>query len=246
MARRSSTPDPLPSAASRAAARARGVDLVDRLRGQTVWLLIALVAAFLVYRVVQPSRVAATVLAHESRVLAVLRAIHDAQKAALAPEGGARARSLRDIALADTSGVFDGFVLRREGDVDLLQGDGYLVALAQSYPPEASRPAERTWTSQGADPDAGSTGYAAYAWPASYSIECQWAWFIDHRGRLLGGWNHQGRLDGTEPPFPPAVNPLRELNNAAREGEDGDWFVFEDRGEIVLPAPELAASSEGS
>lgn len=204
-------------------------------------------AVFLGYRVIQPRSVAAAVLGKETRVLDLIRAIHSAQGDAI-QSADACGRSLGELARgkrgpALVGGVLDGFDLQSRGDVEYLRGEGYLIAMYRVYTPDAMRDVDRTWTTEPGDLDAGSAGYGLFAWPEEYSIRSQWAFHVDHRGHLLGGWNHQGLLDGFSDPFPPLVNPLREYQNAVRRGDDGEWFIFDEKDpleEILLPNDESA------
>lgn len=206
----------------------------ERMRHSMVWLLMAGLAAFLAWRIAQPGRIASRVRASERAALVALRTIHRAQVDAYAEAG----------ACLPLARVFDrhreelaGFSLETVEGVDLLRGHRYLIALWISAPADSAQDSDRIWNAK-APVGAGMRGYGAYAWPEKYGRESQWAFFVDHRGRLLGGWNHNGLLDGTSAPFPPTVNPLYEYNLAVRRGEDGEWFLFEDLGEVGVHADE--------
>lgn len=242
LARKPGLIDVLPSVGRERSTEGRPIDWVDFGKRYSVWILILAVGAFLGYRVIQPRTVAAAVLGKETRVLDLIRAIHSAQGDAIrSPD--ACARSLGELSRGDRGpaligGVLDGFDLQSREGVEYLRGEGYLIAMYRVYTPDAMRDVDRTWSTEALDEEAGAAGYGLFAWPEEYSIRSQWAFHVDHRGHLLGGWNHQGLLNGFSDPFPPLVNPLREYQNAVRRGDDGEWFIFDEKNpldEIVLP-----------
>lgn len=229
--------DHLPSSARREQRASGSLDWAELLRRNCIWIMIAALAVFLGYRVIHPRHVAAEVIAHEQRVVRLLRAIHNAQLVAYQSETGG-ARSLGDLVQGRGGDPLPpddlrGFALETQRGVELLRGEGYLIALYRAYLPDSARKNDRTWASTPGDAFAGAAGYGAYAWPEEYSADSQWAFHVDHRGQLLGGWNHSGLLNGLSDPFPPAVNPLREYQTAVRSGDTGEWVLFDGAGTLT-------------
>ncbi len=208
------------------------LDLPERLRLHVVELLVLVAVGFIAARILLPRTAGARVLAREARVLDTLRAIHDAEREAAA---AGRTRWLSElVADAPPASPLRDLVRRPPvADVELYERDDYLFALHVVDP---GRSDDRAWSEAMATSTDASAGYAAFAWPARYGRDAQWAFFIDQRGKLLGSWNHAGLLDGTEEPFPPAAHPLRDYLSARKEGEDSEWFLFDERDELVPPA----------
>ena len=219
---------------------ARALDWKELARLRVVEIGVALALTFVIVRIVMPRSDGAEVLAREAAVLETLREVHAAQSAGHAAESTMRwlpqlvADAARGSRLAALAPVGD-------DGVDLFLADGYYVAL---YVADPGRPDDRAWTSSQASAEAGAHGYGVFAWPETYGRGTQWAFFVDHRGKLLGSWNHAGLLDGKQEPFPPTAHPLRDYLAAKQDGEDAEWLLFTDVGEIVL-RPVSAVPADG-
>ncbi|MFG0318926.1 MAG: hypothetical protein ACF8XB_16760 [Planctomycetota bacterium JB042] len=208
------------------------LDLPERLRLRVVELLVLVAVGFIVARVALPRSTGARVLAREARVLDTLRAIHEAERDAVAAGG---TRWLSELVTAAPPASPLRLLERRPpvADVELFERDDYLFAL---HVLDSGRSDDRAWSEGMATGTERPPAYAAFAWPLRYGRDAQWAFFIDQRGKLLGSWNHAGLFDGTEEPFPPAAHPLRDHLSAKKEGEDSEWFLFDELEEIVPPA----------
>ncbi len=214
---------------------ARRAELLDRLWRHSVPVAGALVLLLVLVRSCTPQIDGAEAVRREQAALALLQAIHQAQLeaaksgpqtllwldeiCAAAPQDS----PLRELAVVET----------RVPGVDLRAHSGYYLALCLHDP---GRTDDRAWSrALAASPAAGTRGYSAFAWPEEYGPATQWAFFIDHRGKLLGTWNHRGLFDGQQDPFPPTAQPLRDYLIARKEGTEAQWFVFAELEEILLP-----------
>ncbi len=192
------------------------------------------IVGFVVFRIYRPISDGARVIADEHAVLAVLREIHAAETAAKRGPSQSFATLAELVAAAPPGSALAAVVEEPAPGVDLYRVDGYLVALFLNDP---DRNDDRAWKrSEARSPRAGRLGYGCFAWPAVYDSTTQWAFYVDHRGRLLGSWNHAGLYDGRQGQFPPTSNPLGEYFAAKKEGEDAEWFLFESLHEILVDA----------
>lgn len=204
----------------------------EHVRSHVVELLIVGVLVFLGARLVMPFVTGERVAAREREVGEVLRAIHAAEQQAHGGESG-RFRWLSELVAAAVPG--DPLAALRPlatpaEQVEAFTGMDHVFVLFVGDP---GRNDDRAWSPAAATDQAGASGYGAFAWPLDAGDDVQWAWYVDHRGKLLGSWNHDQLFDGFEPPFPPAAHPLRDYFQAQREGEDGAWFLFESLAEIL-------------
>ncbi|MBI4882032.1 MAG: hypothetical protein HY812_20585 [Planctomycetes bacterium] len=214
---------------------ARRAELFDRLQRHSVPLAGLLVLLLVFMRSCAPQVDGAETVRREQRVLALLQAVHKAELEAAARgahtllwldeicSSAPQDSPLRELDVVET----------RVPGVDLRAHSGYYLALCLHDP---GRNDDRAWSrAMAVSPDVGTRGYSAFAWPAEYGPATQWAFFIDQRGKLLGGWNHRGLFDGQQDPFPPAAHPLRDYLIAKKEGTDAEWFVFAELDEVLLP-----------
>jgi len=212
----------------------RTLDWKEGLRLRLVEVLVAAAILFIAARIAAPRTSGEEVLAREATVLEVLQEIHAAQLAA--HEDGTVSRWLPGIVRDAAVGSRLAEVVAVPNErVDLVEVGEYLVALYLVDPAYAD---DRAWTEGAGGAEAGRRGYGAFAWPKRYATDSQWAFFVDHRGKLLGSWNHAGLFDGVNEPFPPNAHPLRDYLSGKQEGEDAEWVLFSDCGEIVVGAPE--------
>lgn len=218
----------------------------SRLGRRTCEILVVLTVAFVALRIVGARSDGTAMANRERHATDTLKAIHAAQRDAIALLGTRflwlselRERAAPDSPLAKL------FVHTAAPDpkVEVFRVRGYLVALFLTDP---TRNDGRAWSRAGAESDhAGEAGFGAFAWPEEYAEETQWAFYVDHRGQLLGTWNHKAAFDGFEPPFPPVVNPLKDFNQARRDDGSSEWFLFDEvLGEIETPAAKSARSSK--
>lgn len=211
---------------------AERLDWKERLRNRVVEILALAVVAFIVVRITMPRYEGRRELAREAHVLDVLRSIHDGETEV--SSDGAPMKWLSElVAAAPPASALRTLAPRpATPEVELFESSGYLFAL---YVVDTGRSDDRAWSKRQSTGESTARGYAAFAWPARYGRDGQWAYFIDQRGKLLGSWNHSGLFDGTNPPFPPTAHPLRDYLSARKEGDDSEWMVFSDLPEIVPP-----------
>lgn len=210
---------------------AASADMVYR---HSVWILIALATAFIGVRISRPEARAAATLQRETEVRAAMAALHDSQLAHFAAGDPHRCSSLAEVVAASPpESPLRHFKLGEYAGADVLEGHGYYLTM---YLVDAGRDDDRAWSRRQASADAGQRGYGLFAWPMHYSSETQWAFFVDHRGWLLGTWNFEGRFGGLADPFPPPEHPLREYQDSLKSGAEPEWFLFRsDLGEIQVP-----------
>ncbi len=174
----------------------------------------------------------------ERRAYDVVRAIHQGEQAAIGTTG---TRFLFLSELIEKSPETS--PLRRltraedcpNANVEVYRIRGYLVTVFLNDP---IRNDGRAWSPKGAESkEPGTTAYGAFAWPENYQEGTQWAFFVDHRGTVLGSWNHKGAFDGYHSPFPPTINPGKDFREADSQSKTSEWFPFDDvLGEIETPA----------
>lgn len=212
------------------------------LRRSCEWLVL-LTVAFVVARIVGAHQSGESMADRERRAIEVLKAIHSAQREAVATIG---TRFLWLSELRERSG--EGSALARlatqtspDPKVEVFRVRGYYVAL---YLVDPVKNDGRAWSRAGAESDhVGKSGFGAFAWPEEYQDGTQWAFYVDHRGSLLGSWNHKATFDGFQAPFPPTANPLKDFHQAERDDANSEWFLFDDvLGEIETPDAQAARS----
>lgn len=193
------------------------------------------VLAFIAVRVVEPQSVGRRIAQREAKVLEVLEAIHGAQRASFLAEQ--RYEWLSKLVDGAPSGS-PLTELRRvadvpRDDVELFEVDDYYVVVALDDP-DTNSGRDFAPTRARASP-LGRREYQAFAWPVSYQETSEWAYFVSPRGMLIGSRNANGLFDGTQEPFPPTSHPLQEMMRALKDGDDGEWVLFKDVGEILAP-----------
>ncbi|MBK6940112.1 MAG: hypothetical protein IPH13_07870 [Planctomycetes bacterium] len=194
------------------------------------------VLAFIAVRVVEPQSVGRRIAQREAKVIDVLETIHAAQRATFAADQRYEwlsklvDRAPQDSALATLRRVSD---VPRD-DVELFEVDDYYVVVALDDP-DTNSGRDFAPTRAHAAP-LGRREYQAFAWPVDYAETSEWAFFVSPRGMLIGTRNANGLFDGTQEPFPPNSHPLQEMMRALKEGDDGEWVMFKDLGEILAPS----------
>lgn len=228
------------------------------LRRSCEWLVL-LTVAFVVSRIVGAHHEGQAMADRERRAIEALKAIHSAQRDAvttigtrflwlseLVERGGATATPPAgegDRASAATPLSRLASHPSPDPKVEVFRVRGYFVALFLSDPVKNDG---RAWAPSAAESDeVGQAGYGAFAWPEEYQEGSQWAFYLDHRGSLLGSWNHKAQFDGFQAPFPPIANPLKDYNQAKRDDANSEWFLFDDvLGEIETPAAKSARTTQ--
>lgn len=206
----------------------------NRVLRHSTEIVILLIAAWIGFRIYAADISGKAMADRERRAVEIMRAIHAGEQSAIAGTLGRMAwlSELVEKAPADT-------VLRKLTAVDAMPVQGVEVFKSRDYyfalylvDPDLddTRAFSRAMAKSS---EVGKRGYGAFAWPVNYSDGSQWAFAIDHRGRLLGSWNHKATLDGFKAPFPPTANPLKDYNQAVRDSGDSEWFLFDDLGAIA-------------
>jgi len=212
---------------------------IDRLRARSTEILIVLAVLFIGYRLLHTSLVGRAAVAKEEQVLELLTALHEAQASAV--ESSGRFAFLPELiaASAPTSLLRQLERVERvetpDEHVDLYRAFGYDFATFVVRPMDLD--VEQVWSASHIERSGSSrlpgVGYGAFAWPDRVSDTSRWAFYVSHRGKQLGSFNLRAELDGTAQPFPPTVRPLRSFVRAQKEGDLGEWVLFEDLGEIA-------------
>lgn len=208
----------------------------DFLSTRLVELIALAVLAFIAVRVVEPQTVGREIAEREARVIAVLDAIHTAQRERFSAQRQYEWLSTlvdaapRGSLLAELRQVAD----NPRADVLLYEIDEYYVAVALDDP-DTNSGRDFAPTRARASP-LGRREYQAFAWPVNYRETSEWAYFVSPRGKLIGSRNANGLFDGTQEPFPPTSHPLQEMMRAQKDGDDGEWVLFKDLGEILAPS----------
>lgn len=208
----------------------------DVLSTRLVESIAIVVLAFIAVRVVEPQSVGRRIAQREATVIETLGAIHDAQRASFLD--GRRYewlskmvdRAPRESPLSRLRRVSD---VPRD-DVELFEVDDYYVVVALDDP-DTNSGRDFAPTRAHASP-LGRREYQAFAWPVDYAETSEWAFFVSPRGMLIGTRNANGLFDGTQEPFPPSSHPLQEMMRALKDGDDGEWVLFKDLGEILAPS----------
>lgn len=212
--------------------------LGDWLRRNSVQLAMVVLAVFVIFRLINPALAGNRVAERERLVLRIMEEIHRSQveQAKSGAPGLSNLLQLRESAAAGSLLKTDSAIAESpDRAVEVLAVDGYLFALGLADP---DNPAGRSWSYlESGSEKAGRDGYSLFVWPARYGEESQWVFYIDHRGKLLGSWNHSGLLDGYSRSFPPAVHPLRDYLAAKKEDKDAEWFLFKALNEVAFPEP---------
>jgi hypothetical protein len=201
-----------------------------------------LAVAFIAFRIYSSTIDGGQMADRERRALEVLRAVHGAQRDAIAA-GSPRFLWLSELREKSPAGSpLDRLTVHAavpSPKVDVFRVRGYLVALFLNDPVREDGRAYATAAAE--SPEVGATGFGAFAWPEEYHEGTQWAFYVDQRGILLGSWNHKRAFDGFEAPFPSPSNPLKDYLEGKRNGDDSEWFAFDEvLGEIETPAAKAA------
>ncbi len=214
----------------------------ERLLFRSGEVLLCGAAVFVLISVVASSWKGGTMARREARLVKQMKGIHDAEARAM--EQGQHFRFLSELPEIGREALFRDFepakVPKRDQapnapTVELYTAQDYYFAVYLADPAKGD---ERAWSRANAgDPEVGTKGYGVFAWPRRYREETQWAYFLDHRGRLLGSWNLNQLLDGTNEPFPPTSHPLRDFMTAQKSGDDCPWIEFDKFTDIPVPEP---------
>lgn len=208
----------------------------DVLSTRLIELIAIGVLAFIAVRVVEPQTVGRRIAEREAKVVAVLEAIHAAQGERFAAERRYEWLSnLVDAAPAESPLSRLRLVAdHSRDDVILYEIDEYYVAVALDDP-DTNSGRDFAPTRARSSP-LGRREYQAFAWPADYGETSEWAYFVSPRGKLIGTRNASGLFDGMQEPFPPTSHPLQEMLRAQKDGDDSEWVLFKDLGEILAPS----------
>ncbi len=207
-------------------------DWKERILFHTGELILAAAACFMIVSIVSSTSTGAGMAKREDRITRALSKIHDAEIHALEESG--HFKFLSELPELSREPIFRDFRVEKaprksaKGDlppVELYTAQDYYFAL---YLADPARGDDRAWSREqaGGGADVGTKGYGVFAWPRRYREETQWAYYLDHRGKLLGTWNLTQLLDGTNEPFPPIAHPLRDFMNAQKSGDDSEWLEF--------------------
>jgi hypothetical protein len=229
--------------------------ILERLGRYSTEILVIAILSWIGFRILGAETQGRAMADHERRAFEVIRAIHLAERDAIAA-GGPRFLFLSELVqqageTASQEGKEKDSPLRRlvrvptptAPQVELYRVRGYLVALFVNDP---VRNDGRAWSMGGAESKLpGTMAYGAFAWPETYQEGTQWCFFIDHRGTILGSWNHKALFDGLKPPFPPTANPGKDFREADSQNKTLEWFPFDEfLGDIESPS--LALRSKKS